>query len=500
MVGSDSYTCFDLFAGAGGFSLGAEAAGFIPLGAVELDDVAAKTLSANFPGLALSCLGRDRGDITKLDLDRLRRALDGLGVRDLDLLVACPPCQGFSRIGRGKLNSLADTFSAFASDPRNLLYHHAIEALNHLRPRAFVFENVAGMLHLGRRNVAEAVCEAVVRSGYRARCAILNSAWYGVPQSRERVVVVGFRSDSGIEPCFPARTHEAPTFRGQISLAELDSALWRDPSHFLHARELLTDLAPVPAITVAEAFDDLPPFTGHLEALRRGLRYRSQRACHDPVPYAHRPANPFCDQMRCWGTRFRSTFVSDHFCRWTPRDFETFRLLRHGARYAEAHAIAVERYRKAVRVHGKRGGPRPRRADFIPPYNLQTFEDKWRKLVPDQPSWTITAHLAKDTYSHIHFDPSQARGITPREAARLQSFPDAFVFYGNTGDMFRQIGNAVPPLLARAVCVSVANALRSLDRTGQSAQDRRHRSKGKIQDGSAFVRAGRDRHADSRVA
>jgi DNA (cytosine-5)-methyltransferase 1 len=97
------------------------------------------------------------------------------------------------------------------------------------------------------------------------------------------------------------------------------------------------------------------------------------------------------------------------------------------------------------------------------------FIDKWRKLIPDQPSWTIPAHLARDSYSHIHHDSSQARMVSVREAARLQSFPDAFEFSGNMGDCFRQIGNAVPPLLAWAVAASVMGLL------GHRAQELRTR-------------------------
>ena len=96
---------------------------------------------------------------------------------------------------------------------------------------------------------------------------------------------------------------------------------------------------------------------------------------------------------------------------------------------------------------------------FVPPYPEDMFRDKWRKLVPDQPSWTVPAHLSKDCYSHIHYDSSQARSISVREAARLQSFPDGYLFEGAMGDAFRQIGNAVPPLLGWAIARSVSASL-----------------------------------------
>src|SRR5262249_55491082 len=96
---------------------------------------------------------------------------------------------------------------------------------------------------------------------------------------------------------------------------------------------------------------------------------------------------------------------------------------------------------------------------FIPPYDPGDFHEKWGKLDPDRPSWTVPAHLAKDSYSHIHYDSAQARMISVREAARLQSFPDGFLFAGNMGDCFRQIGNAVPPVLAEVIASTVMQSL-----------------------------------------
>jgi DNA (cytosine-5)-methyltransferase 1 len=99
------------------------------------------------------------------------------------------------------------------------------------------------------------------------------------------------------------------------------------------------------------------------------------------------------------------------------------------------------------------------RAQFVPPYDPNKFPNKWRKMEADQPARTLMAHLGKDTYSHIHYDSSQARTISVREAARLQSFPDGFVFTGAMNAAFRQIGNAVPPLLAAAVAATMRQTL-----------------------------------------
>jgi DNA (cytosine-5)-methyltransferase 1 len=146
--------------------------------------------------------------------------------------------------------------------------------------------------------------------------------------------------------------------------------------------------------------------------------------------------------------------------------------MAHGDRYPQARAIAESLFREEyAMLRGRGEAPTPGsssyyalRARFIPPYRNDAFDDKWAKLVPDQPSWTLTAHLSRDSYSHIHYDSNQARTITVREAARLQSFPDAVDFEGSYGDQLRQIGNAVPPLLAKAIACSVLAQLSSIGR------------------------------------
>ena len=97
--------------------------------------------------------------------------------------------------------------------------------------------------------------------------------------------------------------------------------------------------------------------------------------------------------------------------------------------------------------------------EYVPPYDAGKFPNKWRKMWADAPARTLMAHLGKDSYSHIHYDSRQARTISVREAARLQSFPDGFVFAGTMNPAFRQIGNAVPPLLARAIADTMMTAM-----------------------------------------
>ena len=142
--------------------------------------------------------------------------------------------------------------------------------------------------------------------------------------------------------------------------------------------------------------------------------------------------------------------------------------MKHGEQYPAMYRRAIFRFIDLLLKRHREGRPllpntkdwQEARASIVPPYDPHKFPNKWRKLEPDRPSCTLTAHLGKDTYSHIHYASNQARTISVREAARLQSFPDGFIFQGAMNAAFRQIGNAVPPLLANAIAAEIARALK----------------------------------------
>lgn len=457
-------TFVDLFAGAGGMSLGLHAAGLDCVGVVENDPSASTTYRANLaalmPDTSMIRLGPEAGDMRRIGARQMADELARGGVEEgeLDLLTAGPPCQGFSHVGRSKLDSIARQRGAFQHDERNELYLAVADLLPLVQPRAFVIENVPGILNHARVNVAERIAETAERHGYRVSVTVLNAAWYGIPQTRDRVFVLGYREDLGIPPTFPA-----PRFRAELSSSHLAGASWvasmfNDTNRFIQLRN------PGPesprATTSVEALGDLPAFTDHLRE-----SYRSQSASRGPLEYTSlAEKDSYAELMRGWPDLPEPIAVYDHYARSTPRDHETFRRMSQGDRYPGAVRVARDRYVQAVLEYrrGREMGykePPPVREDFVPPYSVTSFVDKWRKLMPDQPSWTVTAHLSRDGYSHIHYDDDQARTITPREAARLQSFPDSFCLTGNMGDAFRQIGNAVPPLLAREIGEHVARCL-----------------------------------------
>src|SRR5262249_19006433 len=153
-----------------------------------------------------------------------------------------------------------------------------------------------------------------------------------------------------------------------------------------------------------------------------------------PQSYRGEPHSSYARLLRCWPGLPAASVITDHATRRTPRDYETFRRIRHGDRYPAAKEIAEARFQESL-AHLRKEGKAPAaeseewkalRKLYVPPYDAEEFLEKWGKLRPDQPSWTVPAHLAKDSYSHIHPDSDQARMISVREAARLQSFPDGF--------------------------------------------------------------------------
>jgi DNA (cytosine-5)-methyltransferase 1 len=465
VTGSRAPNVLDLFSGAGGMALGFQAAGARTVGAVEVDSVSAETFRLAFasdePVVAggPSNTGGAGGDITRISP---RELLDRLPAWP-DIVVGGPPCQGFSRIGRAKQRSLVteqDYRSRGARDPdRNELYDRFLDVVLSARPKAFVMENVPGLRdHLGI-DMAMRIAEDAERRYeylYNVRYFILNAAWYGVPQERWRIFFVGLRSDLGSNaiPTAPPRTHEVrEEFPEGTSLPEDPRMLW--------GRQVPRVPRPLPMVTALEALGDLPRLVGHLSG---------EKPLERRLPLRREPS-AWAAALRNWPDRTAPETLSGNRYRWTPRDFRIFEAMAHGDRYPRALAIAQQLFQE--HLSGQRAsGAAPKagtreyedlRRAFIPPYRNDAFEDKWAKLRPDSPSWTLTAHLSKDSYSHIHYDSAQARTITVREAARLQSFPDSFEFCGNFGDQFRQIGNAVPPLLARAIATNLLGQLTQLE-------------------------------------
>jgi DNA (cytosine-5)-methyltransferase 1 len=370
----------DLFAGAGGMSLGFEQAGFNVAAAVEYDPIHCATHEFNFPDCAAICRS-----VADVDAAYIRRN-SVVGDADVDVLFGGAPCQGFSMIGKRALD-----------DPRNSLVYHFVRLVVELRAKYFVFENVRGLTIGEHKRFLEEIITEFRENGY---CVledyrVLNAAHYGVPQDRKRLFLLGARHGYPL-PKYPQATHA--------------------PSR--EAADMFLDPTP----TVWEALRDLPEADEYDELLDRDwVRARFDR----PTEYS---------------AKLRGLAADDRD-RSTPREYDPT-LLTSSLRTIHTD-ISKGRFAET----------RPGEVEPV---------SRFLKLDPKGICNTIRAGTASDRGAFtsprpIH--PYSPRCITVREAARLHSYPDWFRLHVTKWHGFRQIGNSVPPLLARAVATEVAEAL-----------------------------------------
>lgn len=360
----------DLFAGGGGLSLGLEDAGFRVAVAVDHDPWAVKTHAANFRGLS-----------TQLDLSDIvteNRLIDLLRQADVALIAGGPPCQPFSRAGRSGIRSLVEQGRRAAYDDRRDLWRVWLRIVLAVRPAAVMLENVPDMALSDDLGVVRLIIDALQEAGYETHLDIIEAPDYGVPQHRQRLILVALRDQQ--------RPFEWPsTQRARVSI-------W-------------------------DAIGDLP-------SLGEGTGA--------PVlPYRKRKRTPFQERARAGVND--PAIIHDHETRAVRNDDRlAFRLMKPNTRYSDL----PEELRR---------------------YRADTFDDKYKRHGKDELARSITAHIAKDGYWYIH--PVDERTLSVREAARLQTFPDWYRFAGNRTHAYRQIGNAVPPLLAEKIAGSILEAL-----------------------------------------
>ena len=365
----------DLFSGCGGLSLGFQNAGFESILASDIDENCEKTFNRNFPGVPF--LRKDITAITEEEVDAI------IGDRRPDVIIGGPPCQGFSLANKNR-NKVAD-------DPRNRLFYGFVKFINWYSPKAFVMENVKGLLSMKDGKVIETIVDAFQHAGegYTVVTNVLCAKNFGVPQARERVIIIGIRNDLGVIPTYPVGNDEE--------------------------------------VTVDMAISDLP------------LIQSAQGS--EVMPYTMPPQNPYQQLMRA-----NSNEVHNHVAmRHTPRLIQRFAAIQPGQSLVDVWD-----------THGavKRGAPKEKSEIKYSQNNQRVFGDR--------PAPTIAASFQSN---FIH--PYLNRNFTAREGARLQSFPDDFVFEGMRTKMswekglsqYQQIGNAVPVLLAQAIAENLFNQL-----------------------------------------
>jgi DNA (cytosine-5)-methyltransferase 1 len=378
-------TAVDLFSGAGGASMGLVQAGFDLRLAVDIDPMCGLTHQANLPGEFLC------GDLRVIDSEKILRTVD-LGPRELDLLFAGPPCQGFSMIG-----------SRVVWDERNNLFREALRVTRQLQPKAVVIENVPGLVTLAGGAYLRAILDGLREAGYIAACAELLAAQYGTPQMRWRLIIVAWRMDLGISPGygFPSPTS------GNAGIGELVSNRTIPPE----------DTAGF--VTTREAIGDLPPVAAGEQVER----------------YVGPPRHKYQEYMR----GHLGTELFNHYApRLSAANLRRIALLREG-----------QDWRSLPLGMLPPGMQRALRKDHTRRYRRMTWDGVPRAII------TRFRDPKSGEYTHPH----QNRTITIREAARIQGFPDYFIFHGTRSSQYEQVGNAVPVQLATAIGVEVVKCL-----------------------------------------
>lgn len=328
---------------------------------------------------------------SSVGLDKLINAADGI-----DVIIGGPPCQAYSIAGRVRdENGMRD-------DYRNYLFESYIKVLERYQPKAFIFENVPGILSAkpGDRNIIEIIQESFDEAGYCLLSdlseAIIDFTEYGVPQNRKRIIIFGVKKDY-----FGEKAAEIVKQFYETNL----------PKYKTKKKK-----------TVQEAIGDLPKLY------------------------------PVAEDIKINGTRTRHSLpqpeVPNHIARWqSDRDVGIFKLLTEDIESGRCEYTSIEALKQLYTdVTGK-----------------ESNVHKYHVIRWDEPSNLIPAHLYKDGLRHIHPDSTQQRTLTVREAARLQTFPDDYIFDGSNMELYKMIGNAVPPQFAKCCANAVFDILQQYD-------------------------------------
>ncbi|MGN7246798.1 DNA cytosine methyltransferase [Janibacter anophelis] len=380
-------------------------------------------------------LGPESHEVTEQAIERRLRTF---ARRDDFVLLGGPPCQAYSLAGRSRRRNSAD----FEEDVKHFLFREYLHIIRQFQPAAFVMENVKGLLssthsrsQTSGHRMFDLILSDMVEAGYEVRSLVvggpqsqlrpsdyvIRSEQYGVPQKRHRVILFGVRGDRQVVPSGVIQPSEAPTVRHMIegfpALRSRLRPLGQDgPGEWGKNRNQGASLAggsalgPVPddwgsaqgAGTVKDSGADLP--------------------------------------ARAWVRAAGPRQVVQHEARGhMASDIQRY---AYASKYALQHGVSpkLRHYPEPLLPNHKNA--RDKNVPFADRFRVQTWEE---------PSTTVVSHISKDGHYYIHPDPRQARSLTVREAARLQTFPDNYVFAGNRTEQYHQVGNAVPPFLARQI-------------------------------------------------
>lgn len=385
-------TLIDLFSGAGGISHGFEQAGFSVIAGVDLDHDSLLTFKANHAGSRVL-----KADLAKLQPSELASIL-GIKPGQIDCIVGGPPCQGFSKNRAGRHQN-----GIYVDDPRNYLFARFLGYIAYFQPKIVLMENVPEMLAKLNGSFRSAVFESFSDMGYSIDAKILNAAEYGVPQQRRRAFYIAGRE--GQKVAFPQPTSKVGPKAGR-----------RTPTspEYPHVTDSSQSMLPI--------FDFLSTGVSVWDAIG-DLSGRYAESLNDCCDYANEPCSNYQLQRRS-----EMKLVRNHFpWQLSERQIQRISLLNQGEGY----------------LH-------------LPP-ELQVksgYGSAYRRLQSDAQALTITTwmfHPGSGMFTH----PFENRVITIREAARLQSYQDSFVFYGSYHSQCRQVGNSVAPLVAKSIAQAI---------------------------------------------
>ena len=318
---------------------------------------------------------------------------------EIDVVVGGPPCQGFSEANRQRI----------IDDPRNKLYKYFIEAVEKILPKFVVMENVKGMLKVAEQVVEDYENLSIERFGktytYTVSYKILNSQDFSVAQSRERLIYIAVRND----------VTEKTGINSNDIFGMIEKSCKSNKTFILN--DALADIKPLEAPRIKNMNELDSDTTG------KKIDVNHHSSHHN-------------EYLNLINENRKIEFLFNHKARYVNDiNYEIYRRLNPGDDATNEKIKDIMPY--AHRNH--------------------CFKDKYYKLQGDRPCRTITAHLRMDCHSHIH--PTQIRALTPREAARVQSFPDDYLFLGAYLKTYMQIGNAVPPMMARGIARNIKMAL-----------------------------------------
>lgn len=310
---------------------------------------------------------------------------------DIDIVVGGPPCQGFSEANRQRI----------IDDPRNKLYKYYVKAVEKIAPKFVLMENVKGMLNVANQVVEDYEKLKIEKNGktytYNVKYKILNSQNFSVAQSRERLIYIAVRND------IQAEKNITP----QIIFDKIAEEC--KGNKIFNLSDALKDIKPLDAPRI------------------KNMNEVDSETCGKKVD-VNLFENNSNEYLRLINMGKKMPYVYNHKARYVNDiNYDIYRLLNPGDDASDEKIKDIMPYKN----------------------RLHCFKDKYFKLYPDRPCRTITAHMRMDCHSHIH--PYQIRALTPREAARVQSFPDDYVFLGAYLKTYMEIGNAVPPMMSRGI-------------------------------------------------